>query len=388
MIGGIAEVIITSADLTAVLAIMEQYSINIKNVEYMDLLRIRFSVSYRDLPILNEIIKKRGESLKIVSQTGFFLAISRLLFRPVLSFGLLLVLALSCWLPTRILFVRLVGNENIPSKLILQQAEMCGIHFLSSRREVRSEKIKNALLAQLPQLQWAGVNTYGCTALISVQERKEKTDDPFIPKISHIVARCDAIVGEMIVKQGNSLCKTGQAVTSGQILVSGYTDCGICIKATEAKADVYGETLRNLTAYFPTEYQYRQENTSRLEKYSLILGKIRINFFKGSGISGTSCAKIYEEKYMTLPGGFVLPIAIVCETVVTYTYQVQSTETAEAALSEFAHNYITSQMQSGSILHADEVFTAMDGCCRLDGIFRCYEIIGITRVEERIVKNE
>lgn len=31
--------------------------------------------------------------------------------------------------------------------------------------------MKNALLSAIPELQWAGVNTYGCRAVISVRER-------------------------------------------------------------------------------------------------------------------------------------------------------------------------------------------------------------------------
>ena len=187
--------------------------------------------------------------------------------------------------------------------------------------------------------------------------------------------------------QGSALCQPGQAVKRGQILVSGYTDCGICIKATHAKAEVYGETLRNLTVFSPTDYLCRIGKVSSSRKYSLVIGKKRINFFKGSGISGATCAKIYEEKYITLPGGFVLPIAIGCETVITYTSEVQELF-VDSLLSEFAGEYITDQMTSGSVLQSEQTIQTLDGYCRLDGIYRCYEIIGITRVEERIAQYE
>ena len=382
------EVIVTSADVIAVLTMMDQNAINIQNVEFMDPLQIRFVLASRDLSVLKEIVRKRGETLKVVNQKGLAFLLKKLLYRPVFCVGIFMVLMLSCWLPTRILFVKVVGNETVSQRLILEQAQKFGIGFLSSRREVRSEKIKNALLAQVPQLEWAGITTYGCTAFITVQERKSESTQPCVPQISHIVSLSDAIIGEMTVEQGNALCKPGQAVKSGQILVSGYTDCGICIKATRAKAEIWGETIRNLTVVFPTEFAVRQENTSSVQKYSLILGKKRINFFKGSGISGTTCAKIYKEKYLTLPGGFVLPIAIARETVIACTSQVESLEFVNQALSEFAHHYVTDQMPSGSILSANEVFVTMNGCCRLDGFYRCYEMIGITRVEERIVRNE
>ena len=36
---------------------------------------------------------------------------------------------------------------------------------------IRSEKVKNSLLQRIPQLQWAGINTDGCVAVISVREK-------------------------------------------------------------------------------------------------------------------------------------------------------------------------------------------------------------------------
>ena len=92
-----------------------------------------------------------------------------MLFRPVLLAGLGILFLLAMYLPSRVLFIRVEGNMQIPDRQILAAAEECGIRFGASRREVRSEKVKNALLSSVPQLQWAGVNTAGCVATISVR---------------------------------------------------------------------------------------------------------------------------------------------------------------------------------------------------------------------------
>ena len=80
--------------------------------------------------------------------------------------GLCLLLLLVCILPTRVLFMRVEGNESIPENLILEAAEDCGIRFGASRSAVRSEKVKNGILSRISELQWVGVNTKGCIAVI------------------------------------------------------------------------------------------------------------------------------------------------------------------------------------------------------------------------------
>lgn len=382
------EVILTSADIRAALQGMSDQEIVAREICFVDPLHLRFVISSRSLPALLKLCKKRGDTVEILRRRGVTQIVSWARKRPVLLLGLLLIFALSCWLPTRVLFVQVEGNLSVPSKHIIQQAELCGIRFGASRRAVRSDQVKNALLSVLPQLRWAGVNTYGCTAVISVRERNPETQTVPNQAICSIIAQQDAYIRQMTVVSGNPLCKVGQAVKKGQVLVSAYTDCGLCLRLTNARAEIYGDTQRQITVIFPTEYWQRVKISSRSKKYSLIIGKKRINFYKGSGISGSSCAKIYEEKYVTLPGGFVLPIGLVKEEVIAYELQRIYDPPEESVLTVFAQQYLLGLMQAGQILVADHAFSYEEQFCRLDSSFSCFEMIGITRPEEGIEKNE
>jgi hypothetical protein len=125
------------------------------------------------------------------------------------------------------------------------------------------------------------------------------------------------------------------------------------------------------------------QNTAQEQNISVLIGKKRINLLKGSGISGTSCDKIYSEYYLTLPGGFRLPIALVTQT-------IYSCELEEAVLDQtetligFAERYLQSQMTAGQILHRQET---LDGC-QLTGSYECLEMIGQVHCEERSIENE
>ena len=135
------------------------------------------------------------------------------------------------------------------------------------------------------------------------------------------------------------------------------------------------------------EKSYARGARTRIERnYGIIIGKNRINFFQDSGILDISCVKMYEENYLTLPGGFVLPIAIVTETCI---YTAESTPTAGEAecsdlLSDLAQSYLREQMVAGMIMAKREEFAQQEGALWLTGKYECHEMIGRERIEEII----
>ena len=259
---------------------------------------------------------------------------------------------------------------------------------MSSRRAIRSESVKNDLLENLPQLQWVGINTYGCRAIIKVRERSQIAIQQETHQISSIVAARDGVVRNILVERGTAQCQVGQVVRKGQLLVSGYTDCGIYLQGTRAKAEIFADTVRKVSINLPCEYTVRSDCTDVRKKYSVIIGKNRINLYKGSGISGVTCAKIYEEKYITLPGGFVLPLGIGVEKIYDYQAESQIISYDQQVLSEIASSYMKREIQSGRIISSDVLFECNERNCSLTEIFYCYEMIGMTYIEERVPENE
>ena len=91
---------------------------------------------------------------------------------------------------------------------------------------------------------------------------------------------------------------------------------------------------------------------------------------------------------MTLPGGFRLPIAIAVERWVMYDTEPIIHSDPEGVLLPFMTNYLQSQMVAGKIVSAIHTVTYLDGICRVDGSFGCYEMIGRNRPEESLTDYE
>ncbi len=347
-------------------------------------LQYRFRVQRQDLKRLRRFASRRGETIRLYRRDGIYWLLKTLVHRPVLVLGMAALLCLSLWVPGKIFFVQVQGNESIPAARIIEKAQSCGIGFGATRRQVRSEIIKNNLLSAMPELQWAGVNTYGCVAVITVREREDPPKEADPTGISSIVACQDGIIREITVLKGNGLVIPGQAVKAGQVLISGYTDCGLYIQGTFAQGEVYAITQREISAVFPTEYALRLEKIDQIQKISLIIGKNRINFEKDSGILGSSCVKIVQDYHLVLPGGFRLPVTLQVQRISSYREEPIFRDN-RAFLQTYARDYVNSQMVAGRMEGVGHVFTELSGAVRLDGVYSCYEMIGIHRKEENLL---
>ena len=387
-LAGLVRVEITSASLADTLSELNHHAIILMNVTYLSELSIQAYVYRTNFRSVCNIVEKSGGTVKLKGTSGFYWQLKGYSKRPVLIFGLLLCIALTLFIPSRVLFVKVEGNVAVPTQLIIENAQMHGVFFGASRRNLRSEQIKNALLSDIPQLQWVGVNTSGCTAIISVRERTINEKQQNLISVSSIVAQRDGIIRDLTVVSGNALCKVGQAVKEGQVLVSGYTDCGFVIKTTRAQAEITAQTLRNLELVTPMQSICRDEIVSSKTTFSLQVGKKLIKFSNDSGISDTGCVKMYTKRYVTLPGGFALPLAFICEQTIAYKQErTASSFFDEKKLNNYAVQYLNNQMIAGQILQQDILFIDGEDVRCLNGNYNCLEMIGKEVGEEFIQKN-
>ena len=377
-LSGMLTVQFTSATPERTLDSLTQRKIRLSHVAQKDQLTYELLIRRRDYSQVSRILQSRGDRLEILSRRGIYWMLDALFHRPVLLITVLLLFLVSYLLPSRIFFITVEGNTTISDRMILEAAEDCGVRFAASRKQVRSEKMKNALLSAVPQLQWAGVNTSGCTAVISVKERREEEPFSDTMNVSNLIADRDGYVLSTTITSGTPLVFPGDSVTKGQLLISGYTDCGICIRASRAEGEVFAQTNRKMEAVMPEEYDVPEMNSDVFYKLSLILGKKRINLWKDSRISDISCGRMYEEYFVSLPGNFQLPIAICVDRYACYEMQkskIPETD-VQIQLRAFSDAYLHRQMVAGQILQKQYHFSFADGLYKLESNYLCTEMIG------------
>lgn len=383
-LAGMMDVVITSASPDALLWAIADKNIPLFSVMPVGNLRVGFRVYRQDYAALCQLCEKRGETLEVTGKAGIYWLALKLIRRPVLITGVVFLLISALLLPRYVLFVQVEGNQNIPTNQILEAAGVCGIHFGASRREVRSERVKNALLSALPQLQWAGVNTKGCVAVICVRERYEPEQKEENFGVSSIVASRDGVVLDCSASRGSLLCTPGQVVKAGELLISGYTDCGISIQVTAAQGEIYAQTSRRLEAAMPKQWAIKTDPKKKFYGISFLVGKKRIKLWKDSGICGPSCDRMYEEYYVTLPGGYQLPMALCIDIYHHYEQNLVpvSYEEANSVFVEFEKRILSQLMVAGEVLSTDRFVTEERDIYHMDGSYVCREMIGAVRAEK------
>ena len=173
-------------------------------------------------------------------------------------------------------------------------------------------------------------------------------------------------------------------VRSGDVLVSGYTDCGISVRAERAKGEVFALTVRPIHVATPLNFLSKGDQQREIKKFSLVIGKKHIFFSKDSGISYATCDKIRREYTLTLPGGFRLPLALSVETLIIRDPQEVSTQgilAGELSMNT-AKKYLQDIMISGSILDSDVFEEVSERLYQLRGNILCSEMIARERNEE------
>ncbi len=71
---------------------------------------------------------------------------------------------------------------------------------------------------------------------------------------TNVIASRAGIVTSMSVIGGQAVCKEGQAVLEGELLVTGLVDCKTHTQVTHADAEIYALTQREIQAVYPADW--------------------------------------------------------------------------------------------------------------------------------------
>lgn len=367
---------ITAADPERFLNLLTQRGIALWDIKLVSRILFHCRIQRRDWDTLSDLAEKMGVSVEPLGAMGLVYRFRTWLQRPIVLVCVTVLVLLTLLLPECILFVDVQGNEQIPARMILEEAEKQGLRFGASRRALRSEEIKNELLGAMEELEWVGVNTMGCRAVIRVRERNQE-EIPEKEEPGSLVAAADGIIDQIEMHRGTLLCKLGQAVKKGDVLVSGFTDLGICSRICDAQAEIYAMTTRVLeTAALPQVVSKGDAEKESL-RISLIFGKKRINLYSDSGILPPGCGKMTYTYPLRLPGGDTLPVCLVVERVVWYNTKniMRSQETAQRLMEETARQYLLDQTIAADILGSQTEMEYGESGVFLQVKFQCREMI-------------
>lgn len=184
--------------------------------------RLRLSIPAKDFLRIRPVARACGCRVHILERRGFAFWLRALLKRPGLWGGALAGLALMALMSTRILFIRITGNERIPDAVILRALAGEGVCRFGGKPKGTTliEIAQNARVYD-DRIAWLGLRMRGMTLSVKVQEMT-----PDIPRLDgetdcHVVAVKDGQVTDLRVYEGRALVEENAYVKAGDILISG-----------------------------------------------------------------------------------------------------------------------------------------------------------------------
>ena len=317
---------------------------------------------------------------RILRGRGFYRTFRGLKKRPVLLFGLILVLILAYLAQNVVWFVCVEGNERIPTSRILQILEEEGVRFGAWGPDLDSQFLKDRMLNRIPELRWLAVNLQGCIARVPVSERGETEPIAQNEGVANVVAARDGVLTELRVLNGLAVKEAGDAVREGDLLVSGLIECPTHTQATRAAAEVFADTRRRVRLIIPDTYGEKTYTGREMVCKTIIFQSFRRKISGNSSIFGTSCDRITKTEPLTLPGGYSLPLALETVTLREYrlTPKALTPEEKEEILRSRAQTRVRRELIAGTIRSADYTIKQEHGICVCTAEMSCSELISRT----------
>lgn len=373
---GLTQLSVEGAQPEQVLQRYALWRIAFRGCEKPEDFTLRLWVLRRDEVRAQQLAAGCGCSCRVLARTGFAQVFGGLRRRPVLLVFLAAAVAAGIIVPKFVFFYTVEGNETVPAAQILRELDALGVGFGTYGPSIKPQTLKNRMLLRIPKLQWLTVQQNGMCARVVVRERLEK--EPVLDRRTptNVVASRAGVISRVQAEAGNCLCEPGQAVTAGQLLVSGFTDFGYKLQVGAARAEVYAKTLRTAVCVVPQVQQRKSEPTRTRTALSLLVGRRRIALF-GEGETPQHCDKTEKRCFLTLPGGFSLPLGIAITRISEYDTieQALQADAVRRQLTQFVQADAQRRMVAGTIDDCRVRVREYDGCVRLTASLQCEEMI-------------
>ncbi|MGI6413007.1 MAG: sporulation protein YqfD [Syntrophomonadaceae bacterium] len=168
---------------------------------------------------LNTIVEETGHSLEVINKKG--LPFLKTTFKRRIGFvsgALVFILALY-FMSSFVWHIEVTGYERVDKNRILLTAAKYGVYKGAAKWSFSRTEVEEAMLRDIDELTYVRLNVKGVKVTIEVVEKifpREEITGP-----CHIIASKDGVVEEILVLEGQVKIREGQAVSKGDILISG-----------------------------------------------------------------------------------------------------------------------------------------------------------------------
>lgn len=276
--------------------------------------------------------------------------------------------------------IQVEGCEALSEREVRQALADCGVDVGTCWVGLNQDQLRNSMLLRLPELRWMTVSIRGSHARVILREARTGGDPVPEDEPAQIVAEKAGLVTAVCAMRGTAVIEENQVALPGQTLIGGYASGRFGIQgADRAIGEVWARTWYERTAAAPVEMELTVPTGEQQTRFSLILGKKRINFYKGSSICPSDCDKILYVYPFAVEGVFVLPLTVEKTVLITYERRSLRAEELRAELEQQLMEELLADIgPEGEVLSSSFTAAESGGVLYVTLRAECHEQIGTT----------
>ncbi|MBQ4529557.1 MAG: sporulation protein YqfD [Lachnospiraceae bacterium] len=337
---------------------------------------------------LKSIIRKTNVRIKVVERKGLPFFLYRYRKRKMFFAGIVICAVFVYILSLFVWQIEINGNYARTTDVLLRFLEANNVSHGMRKSEVNCEEIETMLRAEYNDIIWTSVKLKGTRLIIDVQENTDTSiENISAEEASDLYAQKEAIITEIVTRNGSPYVAKGDVVKAGDLLVGGAlpitndSDEIINYQYVAADADIYGKTIYEYEDSFDLKYK-KHEDTGNVQKglylkiheKSIFLGKKKIKFEHYHTLSDIRQLKFGEN--------FYLPFSI--GTVKVFEEKVQNSKytkkEAELLAKKRLLKFLETLKEKGVQIQENNVTIDVDqNQCKVSGTITVIEKLGIRK---------
>lgn len=214
-----------------------------RDIRFVSSERLRARIALADVYRLRPLMRPCRCRLRICRRIGLPFTLAFLRRRPLLPLGALLAIGLLVFVNSLIFEIEVGGPYPLSEQRvaqILQLAEQQGLKSGACVWRLDLQQIERQIADNAAQISFAEIYRCGNNVYIEVVERDGLSADEQPLPAGDIVAACDGLIIDVLVRQGTAAVQSGDAVTAGQVLIYGYQGQRRLAASGIVNAEVYG----------------------------------------------------------------------------------------------------------------------------------------------------
>lgn len=208
--------------------------------------------------------------------------------------------------------INIVGNEEIPTEVIMDQLAEQGLYYGAKIKSLDKYGICGRVVLENEKISWLSINMRGTVATVELRETKPPHTEE-INSPSNIVASLDGQIVSVKAEGGRGVCKSGDIVKKGDILISGIMDSKTFgYRAVRARGSVLARVTKEFSTVVSRKSIEKIYSGREKTRRSIKIFSKSIILFKNTNTSFEKYDTIKEEKRLTV-FGVELPVFVYTE---------------------------------------------------------------------------